>query len=335
MFKKILPTIVIYTNLLLITNPANAQLIRLPGVIDKPTQKTEIPEYQEKTLDVLTALGKVPELEKFADSSLVLSTLKLVEFEGNTVLKDSELQKIANPYLNNPFTKGDLAQLKYELRKAFYDAGYIFVIVTTKPQDISSGNLKFSIYEAKVNQKHFNINHKVNPKIIKAISDQIKSGDVINETKMESMISDIDDLNNLKAFLALKPGQKTATTDLIIDVSQEKEDVQNISIDNYGSELTGEIMISGHFEYGNLFELGEKIYSDVQKSDEDLIGGLIGGIIPLGIKNLNLETSYLQQSYELGGEFKDLRSSGQTKIYDIAISSKLKNTKNNSTQSSY
>lgn len=306
---------------------AMAQVERLPGVVDRPVIDTEIPSSHSLDKPKGKSFEDEPEMKKVSGANEVIATLRKVEFKGNTVLSDNALQKVVAGYLNQPLSKGRLAEIKYEVKKAFYDKGYILVRVVTEPQDFSKGVLKISIFEAKAADVNIKYNDSVNPVIADNIAKRVKAGDIIKESGVESMINDLNDLYDVRASMNLSPGKKLSTTNLDVTMKKENEDVHFVSIDNYGSKLTGDIVANAHLEHSNLFNLGEKLSLDLRRSEDDLWNVVVGAIAPIGIRNLKLETFYLHSENDIVGRLKNLNASGETDIFSLAVSSKLLNTR--------
>ena len=140
-------------------------------------------------------------------------------FSGNSVESTARLQKVVAPYLNRKLTRGDLAQLKYDITRLYYEDGYILVRVVTPPQDLTKGNLQIAIYEAKI-EKIENNKGIVAQFIIDGITSEITPGTVFNESEVESMVRDIDDLPGVAAAVDLRPGSQLGTTDLDLALKQ-------------------------------------------------------------------------------------------------------------------
>jgi hemolysin activation/secretion protein len=322
---------VLLTGLSLCAYSANAQVERFPGLIDRQTPDVNVPESYSLDNEEQEPLEQSPILKKITDADKVLATLKSVSFEGNTVIDNNDLQEVIKPYIGKKFTKGDLSELKFDVKKAFYDKGYILVRVVTKPQKFSNGNLKVNIYEAKVGDVVISAGNAVKTWLVEKIAGRVKSGQVITEKALESMVSDLRDLPGVDASVNLRPGKKFSTTDLNLALQSIKEDINSISVDNYGSELTGEVVAAAHLEKSNLFKLGEKFTLDLQRSEEDLWSVAVGAATPIGIKNIKLETFYIYSENEIGARLEGLRASGETNAYRVALSSKLLNTRKHQT----
>lgn len=300
---------------------------RLPGQVDVQPKLPAIPKSYDLNVEPKAALKPEPALEKPDTNKKILADLKRVVFEGVTVLSKERLQQVVSPYLNNPFGEQDLAKLKYEVTQAFFQEGYIVVRVVSPPQDLSSGILTLRVYEAHVADKKVYGNDALYSWIAQGMAEKIKQDEVVKESRIESMISDIDDLHGVSATLNLKPGQAVGTTDLDVMVSKKNEDVQTLAFDNYGSDLTGKNVASAHLEKSNLLKMGEQYSLDVKRSNDDLWGVGLGYNTPIGIKNIHLEASYQHSKNDIGGFLEALRAEGTSDIIDVALSSKLLNSR--------
>lgn len=299
----------------------------LPGVIDRILEKIEIPEGRSLDDEQAAPLADKPKVKKVTDPAKVISTLKEVRFEGNNVLSDKKLHKITDTYIGKKLTKGDLAKLKHEITKSYFDKGYILVKVTTPPQSFAKGSLTVKINEAVVGDIHFTENNEIRSRVAKQIAKRAKKGKVFRERNVESMISDLNDLRDVEASLYLKPGKKVSTTDLNISIRELDEDVQSFTIDNYGSELTGELVGTLHLEHSNLLKLGERFTTDIRLSEDELWSVGIGAEIPTGIRNINFLANYQHSENDIVGRLESLGASGESDTLNLGLSSKLLNTR--------
>lgn len=320
---------VLFTAGCIAATSAFSQNQRLPGVVDKPVPDSTIPDSHSLDKKPAEPFEKAPERSKTDYKNTSIATIKSVSFEGNTVIDSQTLQMVVAKHIGKGLSDKTLADIKYDVKKAFYDKGYILVRVVAQPQDFSTGKLKISIFEAKVGEVKIDNNNVLNSYIASGMSKSVKAGDVIREDNIESMISDLNSLGNVKAKLTLTPGKALSTTDLGINLTDAKEDVQTVSVNNYGSELTGKVVTGAHLEHSNLFKLGETLNVDAQISENNLWNAGVGLVTPIGFRNVNLETNYLHAENDIGGRLEALRASGKTDLFNVALSSKLLNTRDN------
>ena len=302
---------------------AQSAAARFPGVIDRPVPEVPLPPPATP----LPPLGGTPQPESVPDANAPIPTIKQVVFAGNGVMSNDDLQPIVAPYLNRPLTRGDLAKMKYDIARAYYADGYILVRVVTPPnQDLSQGILHVTVYEAKIEKVEVGKDAAVIPFITGAITSEVKPGDVFNETDVESMVRDLDDLHGAKASVNLAPGSQVGTTDLDVKVEKTNDFNQYISVNNYGSKLTGEWLFNAGLQWGNLLGLGELYNFQFTHSNENLLT-VSGGIqTPIGIKNVILDASYLYSNSDINGDLSALGSDGTTNQFKIGLSSALLNT---------
>ncbi len=222
-----------------------------------------------------------------------------------------DLQPVVAPYLNRPLTRGDLAKMKYDIAKRYYEDGYILVRVVTPPnQDLTRGVLNVTVYEAKIDKVTVGKDAAVRPFITGAIASEVHPGDVFNESDVESMVRDLDDLHGAKASVNLVPGSQVGTTALDVNVQKTNDFNQYVSVNNYGSKLTGEWLFNAGLQWGNLLGLGELYTLNFTHSNQDLLT-VSGGIqTPIGFKNMILDTSYLYSNSTVNGDLANLGTDG-------------------------
>lgn len=287
---------------------------RMPGVIERPP--VEAPPELKAPPEAVPK--KEPEMEKAEGPAVLAAELKEVKFSGDVILKEKVLRKVVAPYLNRPLTRDDIARLKFELAKRYYDAGYVLVKVTTPPQDLSDGVLEVVVYAGRVGDIEIN-STGLRPGIPAAMMGGVKKGEVFNERTVESAVKEIDDIDNIKARLNLRPGKEVGTTDLVLTAEPAREDVQEFMVDNYGSDLTGNIVFTLDLKKSNLFKTGETVELFLRKSDDDLDTIFLGYRTPIGVRNIKLDLNYLRSDNGIGDRLAFLRASGQSERFGAAL----------------
>lgn len=300
---------------------------QLPGVIDRTLPNFTIPEAPKEETQ---PLQEPPVMEQVPGQNEVVTTLKGINFAGNTVISTEELQLATAGYINRQLTRKDLAQLKYDVTKMFYDRGYILVKATTPPQDLSDGTLDVQIYEARIGENIVHDNNALNPVVTKAFAARVTKGKVFHESDAESMITDVDDLPNVDASVTLKPGNEFGTTDLHITTDNADEDVNYVQLDNYGSKYTGRNVFTGYLEKSNLLNFGETFNFTGRISDGGLWSAKVGADTPIALHNIHLETSYLHSENDIRDRYTGgIEQEGESDIVTAGLRSDLLNTREN------
>ncbi|MEE8574251.1 MAG: ShlB/FhaC/HecB family hemolysin secretion/activation protein [Thermodesulfobacteriota bacterium] len=291
---------------------------RLPGVIDRP------PVYLPKDVKKKAKPGKKAVKEDVKAGGPTV-TIRKVEFSGDLIFKEVKLQAIAKPFLNRPITKRDIADLKYKLTKRYYKSGYVLVRVTTPPQKLASGVLKIAIGAGKVG----NVSVKgraVRGHIVRShFTNRIKRGKYFNEHTVEGAVKNLDDIGGVEAKLSLKPGGAYGTTDLLLTTDKERETIASVSVDNYGSELTGKYVLTASLRKSNLLRMGESLGFTYRRSDKDMQTFMGDVSIPIGLMNIRLEGNYLYSENDIEGSLTALNMEGKTQRGGVALSGKIRN----------
>ncbi len=300
---------------------------RQPGVVDRPLPKVDSDalSLDKKPAEVLKGKQELTQ-EKAKDNEKVISSLKSVSFKGHAVLAEDALQAVAKPYIGKSMGNADLAKLKYDLTRAFYDRGYILVKVATPPQNLSDGTLEVEIYEAKVGDVKLHNDGVLKSHIANAISGQVKTGEVFDETRVESMVSDLNDLKGVQASATLQQGKQFLASDLHLNLDKVDENQHRLDLDNYGAKLTGTNAATLHLEHSNHFGLGETLAFQGRRSSDDMWSTEFSGDSPIGYRNLKLELSYLHSENAIGDRLAALDAEGESNIGTVGLSSKLLNT---------
>jgi hemolysin activation/secretion protein len=295
----------------------------LPGVVDRPP--VELPPVLTGERVEVPVAPPAP-LQPPPAAAQPVATLTRVSFGGTLLLPEAELQAVAAPYLSRPISGDDIARLKYELTSLYFKKGYVLVKVTTPPQNLSDGILKVVVIAGRIGTIDIS-NDALNPAIANSRLGTLHGGEVFNERTVESALQDIDDLNNIESSVSLHPGSETGTTDLDVRIrkADPTQDVQIFTLDNYGSEFTGETIGRLSLQKSNLMGIGETLGITGRESNNDFWSFQGEAMFPLPLRNLQLELDYLKSDNSIGDVFSSLDSKGKSKVYQVALSSALFN----------
>ncbi|OOZ40245.1 hypothetical protein BOW53_08310 [Solemya pervernicosa gill symbiont] len=294
---------------------------RMPGVVDRPQDELRVAPVSPST-EVTDGVADFREPE---NGNEVVANVSRVSFQGNTVFKSKALEELAQPYLGSQMTKSDLAHLKYEIAKAYFKKGYILVKVVTPPQNISSGTLLVKVYEGKVGEIRLQ-GKGVSHAMARARMHEVDSGDIFNERDAEEITRNVDDLHGVKGSLSVAPGKKAGTTDLVMNVTDVYDDYQQISVDSYGSELTGKTTVGGIFHLSNLIGIGEQYGLKLRYSEDGFYSYDINTDLPLPLGTTSIEASYFGSDNDIGGDLAGLGASGETERFRIGFKASPVNT---------
>ena len=129
------------------------QALNIP-IINDPTRPSEMPldtpEFRTRQPKESLILPPAPQSKPLPNEGRLV--LKKVEFTGNTVISDEELQKITRSFLNRPLTVRDLEELRTRITAVYVDAGYINSGAVIPGQSSADGLLKIKVVEGNLTE---------------------------------------------------------------------------------------------------------------------------------------------------------------------------------------
>ena len=147
------------------------------GVVDRPLRPTAPPELKKKPVQIERL---TPKREAVPDAGVVVATIKKVNFKGVSVIAEADLQAAVAKYLDRPITRGEMAQLKFDVTRLYYDRGFILVRAVTPPQDLTDGVLDVVIYEARIGSVTVRNDDILQQWVVDALTSTVQSGTVFD-----------------------------------------------------------------------------------------------------------------------------------------------------------
>ncbi len=294
----------------------------VPGVIDRDQPSRDIPQAFKDAPDN-SAVDNVPTL-RATQNDRVIGTFSNIAYEGPTVLSAATIDEVTAPYVNRELTVSDIAELNYAIEKLYYTKGFLLVkAVVPVDQDLDSGTLIVKVHEARIGDIiPKDVNEILNGNVKSGIIKYGPQGDVFNKNISEKVLNDYNDLYGVAASAALTPGSRYKTTDLVIALDEIDEDYNIISLDNYGSEYTGEYVAGVHLEKDNFFGQGERLTADFRASDEALYSYAVGAEVPIGIDNIAIKARFSHTDSDIANEFEAVGLEGQSDVARIVVNSR-------------
>lgn len=154
---------------------------------------------------------------------------------------------------NQPLTKGLLKRIKYKVRGFFTRHGQMSVIVRVPPQEVTDGIIVIHVTEARIGE-------------ITVTGDRwfkkdrymeylrLSEDEVLNNAMMRQDLSAINNNPFRKADIIYKPGKTAGTTDVDINIQDEKPIQFYAGADNTGFKETDYSRLFAGFNWGNAFD---------------------------------------------------------------------------------
>ncbi len=157
-------------------------------------------------------------------------------------------------FLNKPFTKNDIEDLKQIIIDEYVRNGYPLVDICIPPQDITDGILHIGVIESKLNEIRISGNYWFRQSCLRQYL-RVEEGEIIDYPLLESDLYWINRNPFRRASIVLQPGPHPGTTD--IELKTEERFPLRVfgGVDNRGTIPVGRNRGFVGFNWGNAFGL--------------------------------------------------------------------------------
>ena len=200
----------------------------LPKRLPAPT---EPPNLQVPSID--------QSVERASDFNQLRFRLNELQFSGNTVFSEQDLQEMTAHWLGKDISMIDLETIRFELAQTYRRAGYINSGVLLPRQHIEHGVVRMQIVEGRLTDIKVSGAERLVDRYIQSRL-QAESDEPLNQPELldrfQSLLSDplIERLNGI-----LKPGAKPGESMLDLEVTRRQPYALNFSVDNYTPPSVG------------------------------------------------------------------------------------------------
>lgn len=247
--------------------------------------------------------------------------LKAVQFTGNTLLSNSQIDGLIEPYLNKSLDFGQLQVLASAIETAYRNSGGIARVVIP-PQDIKNGVLTIQIEESifGVTRVEGSATRIKPQQIIDIINAAQTSGQLVEVSLLDRGILLSDDLPGVTVGGILAKGSTALTTDLIANVSDEPLVYGNAQVDNTGPTSTGAYRVLGNLGINSPLGIGDLLSATYLHSEGNNYGRL-SYTMPLGSDGLRVGINGSTMAYHLiSSQFVALGATGNSSTAGVEAS---------------
>lgn len=182
-------------------------------------------EYEKEKLKDASAKKKDKAPEKKAAADKKIMKLKRLIFDRSELLPDSFLEGIASRYEGKEIGLNDIGAIVREVDREYKDRGYFAAKAYVPNQDVRDHILKINLIEGKIDRITVKENKSTSENFVRR-NLGVESGDRLNVKELQDNILMFNAANDIKARIAMEPGEKFATTDLDVIV----EEPQRVSV---------------------------------------------------------------------------------------------------------
>jgi hemolysin activation/secretion protein len=180
------------------------------------------------------------------------------DVDGNSVLKEIEVEKAVYPFLGPGRTREDVDHARAALEKAYHDRGFQSVVVEIPAQPVSE-IIRLHVVEAPVGRLRVVGSRYFSPEVIRRQAPSLAEGAIPDFNQTQKELADVNRLADRRVTPILRAGQAPGTVDVDLKVSDTLPLHMSVELNNDHSENTEPLRLVASANYDNLWQLGHSV----------------------------------------------------------------------------
>ena len=245
--------------------------------------------------------------------------VRRIRILGNTLLPDARLRSLVVGYEGKELTLGNLEDLANIISAAYLRAGYPLVRVYVPAQTLADGVVKLEVIEARYGKVLLQNRSAVKDGPLQATLAPLQPGKPVSNDTLERSLLLLSDIPGAQVSSAIRPGNESGTSDLVVDVTSAPRYTGTLGVDDYGNQYTGRARATGSFAVNGLLHEGDLLdfsaassgggMNYVQGGYRYLLNGQ-GTTVRAGLSSLH---------YHLGDQLSSLDAHGSALVASLTL----------------
>ena len=214
-------------------------------------------------------------------------------------------------------TIGQMQEIAQAVTQYYRSAGFVLAQAFIPAQEVSEGEVTIQVQEGELGNVLVEGNERYSDELLIGPFNDLIDAPVEGQS-IQSAILTVSDYPGLAVFGVFQPGQSVGTTDLQLQVQDEKPFEGLVRADNHGTRFTGERRLFGEVSWNNPTGDGDRLTA-VYLRQFDPANAFFGEVeYERMLKpGLTLGINASRNPFDIGAEIKDLGLSGQTDVLEV------------------
>ena len=296
------------------------------GILQRQQDVAQQEEFQEQPGDAGVVILPQATVDAIAASpvdrggpSLYLSEWR---FQGNTLIDTPELRRVLGDYTRRELSFSQVDKAARMIEAYYGEKGYV-AAVTLPPQEVVGGVVTLDVQEARYAGVVFEGDppRRVRPQMIERVFDShVKSGAPLRPKELDRPLLVANAYAGVNMSASLTPGINPGESVLLLNTSDEKPLVAQVTIDNFGARSIGHWRGSAQLGVNSPLGLGDSLLTRVSLT-EGSPDAQLRYTLPVGGLGTNLwvEAGYMHYDV-VTSEFDALDPDGRSVTRSAGIS---------------
>ncbi|SAL24573.1 ShlB/FhaC/HecB family hemolysin secretion/activation protein [Caballeronia concitans] len=307
-----------------------AQQVPLPGTQQTPSAGTLLNEQPRPSTaapppGATSALPAPPPAAPPAPEGRKF-TLKSIRFAGNESLPSDALLPLVADKIGQEVSINDLNAMGARIAAAYRERGYPLAQVVIPPQDVTQGDVLFTVLEGKIGRVRLTVapGAPIKESMVRARLAAIEPGKPLKQAELERTMLLLSDLPGIRVSSALETGSTPGTVDLGVTVEPVRRWNFAVAVDDYGAAPAGRWRLGAVGRLASPFGIGDNLDLNLLAAERaDTVYGRIGYDAPINAYGTRAGIAYSHLYYYLGQNFSALDAHGEADVVTASVSHPL------------
>lgn len=283
------------------------------GQVMREVERSEA--IQAERPELAKQKGAEAEVEPEEETGEAKVWIETVAFSGHSVLSDAELEAIVAGEMGKAMGFRQMQALTRRVSAAYQEAGYLARVVLPE-QDLADGVLRMAVEEMMFGGVV--VPEGTDAPVRSGLIEKMGSvgqaeGRLLRYDALKRSASLINNLPGLRSELILERGDEPLAMRVVVPVVEDRPFEGILSLDNFGSESTGELRALGRVVWANPLRMGDAMSAVSLVSEGNRYLGADYSV-PLGVGGWRVGAHASALDYELVGAFEYLEASGHSVV---------------------
>ena len=238
--------------------------------------------------------------------------LPIIVFTGNRTFSSDKLHALVAHAEGTAVSLEELNQLVARVTQLYQDNGYSIARAMLPAQGLSAGQVTINVVEPVYGEVAFSNDSKVDSGLLKAMTKQLRAGDVIADDAMYNSLLLLSDVPGLVVNSSLSPGAKAGQSDLTVVIEDAKPYKASVSLDQHGDKYMGKERLTASVDINNLAGHGDVLSISAMTTSGDMGFVRVAYDWLLNAHGAHIGAGYSGLNYALGADMAASQAHGKT-----------------------
>ncbi|MDY6781303.1 MAG: ShlB/FhaC/HecB family hemolysin secretion/activation protein [Cyanobacteriota bacterium] len=244
--------------------PETAQALPPPGSLDPPSEPPTLPETPQSPSEPFFPIPPETPTVPRPSSNDVRFQIRRIEFQGNTVFSEKQLQAAVSDFKGRDINYDDLLEIRAVITRLYTNAGYTTSGAFLPPQDLTAGVLLVQVAEGKLERIEITGLERLREGYVRGRV-EVATQPPLNVPRLETALQLLQ-INPIIEQIQAELSAGTAPGLSILNLEVKEASALDLGVlgENTDSPTVGSDSVTVYAAHNNFAGLGDRLSADIR-----------------------------------------------------------------------